>query len=183
VRGVPSLGPGASSTGSKTVKVKNGTAPGTYFLLACADDKHVVTEDNENNNCRASAGTVVVVAPDLVETSITDPPATRAVGGSFTVTDTAQNQGNAAAGASTTRYYLSLNTKKSSGDILLTGTRAVPGLAVGASSSGSVAVTIPGGTPAAQYFVLACADDAKVVTESNEKNNCRASAATVTVTP
>ena len=183
VRSVPSLGPGAASTGSRTVKVKTSTAPGTYFLLACADDKKVVAEDDETNNCRASATTVVVVAADLVETSITNPPASRAVGQTFSITDTVQNQGNLAAGASTTRYYLSLNTKKSSGDIPFSATRAVGALAAGASSSGSVTVTVPAGTPAAAYFVLACADDTKAITEASEKNNCRASASQVTITP
>jgi hypothetical protein len=40
--------------------VPAGTAVGTYFLLACADDPPVVLESNETNNCAASAETVVV---------------------------------------------------------------------------------------------------------------------------
>lgn len=182
-RKVPPLGPGGTSSGSKTVTVKASTAPGTYFLLACADDKKVVVEDDETNNCRASSGTVTVVAPDLVETSITNPPASRAVGQTFSITDTVQNQGNAGAGSSTTRYYLSLNQKKSSGDIPFSATRTVGALGPGLSSSGSVTVTVPGGTPAANYFVLACADDGKIVAESSEKNNCRVSTTQVTITP
>ena len=39
-------------------------------------------------------------------------------------------------GASTTRYYLSLDGLKNAGDTLLTGSRAVPGLAAGASQFG-----------------------------------------------
>jgi hypothetical protein len=35
---VPSLAPGATSSGTVTVTVSAGTASGTYFLLACADD-------------------------------------------------------------------------------------------------------------------------------------------------
>jgi hypothetical protein len=96
-------------------------------------------------------------------------------GTSFSVTDTARNDGNAAAGASTTRYYLSL-AKKSASDRLLTGSRAVPGLAVGEDSTDTVTVSIPAATPAASYFLLACADDLKKVKESDEKDNCRASA-------
>jgi hypothetical protein len=50
------------------------------------------------------------------------------------VTDTVQNQGGAAAGASTTRYYLSLDATKDGSDKLLTGTRSVPALAEGAAT-------------------------------------------------
>ena len=103
--------------------------------------------------------------------------------GSFSVTDTAKNNGAATAGASTTRYYLSLDTVKSSGDKLLTGSRAVPSLAAGVQSSGTVTVTVPSTTALGSYFLLACADDAKVVAESNENNNCKASATKVTVNP
>jgi uncharacterized repeat protein (TIGR03803 family) len=51
---------GAASTGTVTVAVPGATAPGTYYLLACADDTKQVAESNENNNCTASSGTVVV---------------------------------------------------------------------------------------------------------------------------
>jgi hypothetical protein len=102
-------------------------------------------------------------------------------GGTFTVTDTVQNQGGLTAPASTTRYYLSADAQRGAGDILLTGSRAVAGLAPGASSPGApVTVTIPSATPASAYYVLACADDTKVVTEASE-GNCRASATAVTV--
>ena len=88
-----------------------------------------------------------------------------------------------ASGASTTRYYLSLNGTKDAGDTLLTGTRAVPGLAAVATSSGTVTVTIPAATPLNNYVLLACADDTNTVVETTETNNCKASATGVTVTP
>jgi hypothetical protein len=40
--------------------VSSGTATGTYYLLACADDTLVVAETNEGNNCKASTGQVTV---------------------------------------------------------------------------------------------------------------------------
>ena len=43
-----------------------------------------------------------VTQPDLVETAVTDPPTAQARGMSFSVTDTAKNQGSVASGASTT---------------------------------------------------------------------------------
>jgi hypothetical protein len=81
------------------------------------------------------------------------------------------------------RYYLSVNNKKTAGDIVLSATRAIPILAPGANSPGGVTVAIPATTPPANYFLLVCADDVKKVPEGNEKNNCIASAAQVTVTP
>jgi phage tail sheath gpL-like len=87
-----------------------------------------------------------------VETAVSDPPAAAAAGGTFTVTDTVQNQGGLAAPASATRYYLSTDTQRGAADILLTASRAVPGLAPGASSPGApVTVTIPSATPAGAY--------------------------------
>ena len=139
-RAVPSLAPGATSSGTVNVTVL-ATAAGTYFLLACSDDTSLVPEITENNNCKASANQVTVSGPDLTETGTTDPPATVVDGNSFSVTDTVQNMGNAAAAASTTRYYLSITTSKS-GARLLSGSRAVPSLDPGATSSGTVTVTV-----------------------------------------
>ena len=121
-------------------------------------------------------------APDLRVTALTNPPATRVDGTTFAVTDTTANNGTATAPASTTRYYLSVDKAKGTGDVLLTGSRAVSQIAVGASRSGTVTVRIPAGTQARTYYLLACADDGKVVPEANELNNCRASAATISVT-
>jgi subtilase family serine protease len=179
-RAVPSLAPSASSSGTVTVTVSAGTAAGTYFLLACADDTVLVPESNESNNCKASTNKVTVSAPDLTETSVTDPPAAIVGGSSFSVTDTVQNNGSTTAAASTTRYYLS-STSSKSGARLLTGSRAVPSVAPSASSSGTVTVTVSAGTAAGIYFLLACADDTILVAESNESNNCKASTNSITV--
>src|SRR5206468_1644836 len=108
------------------------------------------------------------------------PPTSVTPGGTFSVTDAVQNTGSAAAAASTTRYYLSSTTSKS-GARLLTGSRAVPSLAPSATSSGTVTVTVSAGTAGGTYFLLACADDILVVPETNESNNCKASATQVTV--
>jgi subtilase family serine protease len=151
-------------------------------LLACADDKLVVPETNESNNCKVSAGQVTVSGADLVESSVTDPPATIAIGASFPVTDTVQNNGSASAAASTTRYYLSTNGSKS-GARQLNGSRSVPSLAASATSSGTVSVTVSSGTATGTYYLLACADDTLVVPETNESNNCKVSAGQVTVGP
>ena len=180
------LDPGASHTATATVTIPVTTPPSTYYLIACADDKNAVAESDETNNCLASDTAIVTVArPDLVAAAVTaNPPApVRAPGTTFSVTDTVKNAGAAPSGTSTTRYYLSVDAVKNAGDTLLTGSRAVPALTAGATSSGSVTVTIPPTTPLNTYFLLACADDLSRVMESNETDNCVASAtAIVTVT-
>ena len=159
------------------------SAPGgSFHLLACADDTGLVAEEDETNNCLASPGTILITKADLVESSVGNPPASLAPGAAFTATDTAQNQGSSPAGASTTRYYLSVDTARDGADPLLAGSRTVPGLAVGGSSSGSAPVTLPAGTPAGNYYLLACADDLDAVPEASDANNCRASSGRLTVT-
>ena len=183
-RGVPGLAAGAVQSGALNVTIPATTPLNSYFLLACADDLAKVAESDETNNCVASpTAAVTVTRPDLVENTVSAPPATKARGTSFPVTDTVQNVGAVASGASVTRYYLSLDAVKSAGDLLLTGSRTVPGLAAGASHSGTVTVTIPAATPLNTYFVLACADGPNTVVETDETNNCKASSTTVTVTP
>ena len=120
---------------------------------------------------------------DLRVTAVTVSPSIVAPGSKLSITDTVVNQGDASAGASTTRYYLSSDSQKGAGDLLLSGARTVPSLAAGASSTGTVpSVVVPAATPLGGYHVLACADDAGTVIEANESNNCLASAATIQVT-
>jgi M6 family metalloprotease-like protein len=120
-------------------------------------------------------------SPDLIETAVSNPPVSATAGSSFSVTDTVENQGNASAGASITSYYFSMDTTRGSGDVLLTGSRSVPSLGVNGTNSGTISVTIPSGTASGSYYLLACADDTNTVAESNENNNCIASANKVNV--
>jgi uncharacterized repeat protein (TIGR03803 family) len=123
----------------------------------------------------------VVPVPDLVETAVSNPPSTANSKGTFQATDTVLNQGSGDAGASVTRYYLSLDTTRNGGDKLLKGTRAVPALASGDSSTGNAELTVPATIANGTYYLLACADDTKLVAESNESNNCTASSTTITI--
>ena len=180
-RAVPALAALASSTGTAMVTLPGDIPVGTYFLLACADDLGVVIESAEIDNCRASTTQVVVQQPNLVVSAVSNPPAVIGRGGQFTVTDTTRNMAGVPALASTTRYYLSLDAARSDDDVLLTGARAVPALAALASSTGGMMVTVPGGTAVATYFLLACADDLGVVSESAEADNCRVAPTQVAV--
>jgi len=180
-RAVAALAAGAQSAGTTTVTIPLAAPAGTYHVLACADDTQVVAEASDANNCRAAAATIVVGRPDLVETAVSNPPTAARPGTSFAVTDTVRNQGTMASSGSTIRYYLSADAQKSPDDRLLTGSRSVPTLAPGAASTQTVTVTIPPATPPGTYGLLACADDTKLVAESDEGNNCLASGSTITV--
>jgi subtilase family serine protease len=182
-RSVSALAAGASSSGTVTVTIPATLPIGTYYLLACADDTSVVPETDETNNCIPSGTTVQVTLPDLVETGVSNPPAVAKPGTGFSVTDTVTNQGLVASASSTTRYYLSTDAVKDIADRLLTGTQSVSTLAAGASSSGTVTVTIPATLPIGTYYLIACADDKSTVPETGETNNCIASSFKVEVGP
>jgi len=177
---VAALTAGETSASSKTVTVPTVTPDGTYRLLVCADDTGATVELDESNNCRVSTDTVSVGRPDLVQTAVSSPPATVTAGLKMTVTDTAANVGGLASVATTTRYYLSWDTIKSGDDVLLTGSRSVPTLAPGATSTGTKVVTVPT-LAAGRYYLIACADAKAVATESSEDNNCIASATSTRV--
>jgi CARDB len=165
----------------------NALGAGSHTVEAVVEDLTPMVRNDPAQLLEERRRWTVVVstspAANLIETAVTNPPGSAWRGGRFAVTDTAKNTGTATAGASTTRYYLSLDTLKNGGDKLLTGSRAVPSLAPAARSSGTVTVTIPTTTTLGAYYLLACADDTNVVAETTEGNNCKASATKVTVNP
>jgi len=161
VRDVPALAPGAASTGTATVTVPVATPGGKYYLLACA------------TTCLAAKTQLAVdVGPELVETALTVSVSQVLIGKQVVVEDSLKNQGDTAAGASETRYYLSPTTAKTAASHLLTGNRKVPDLAPGAISTGLVPVTVPAATVAGSYYVLACANDTGTVKEVIKVKNC-----------
>ena len=101
-RSIPKLKPGKTSTGDSAlgvplrVKVPRATAPGSYFLIACADDRDDAKEESERNNCRASQDPTNIGAaagqptdpPPGDPTPPVDPPAP-----DTTAPDTAINSG------------------------------------------------------------------------------------------
>jgi subtilase family serine protease len=180
-RSLSTLAAGNQIVTSRSVTVPAGTADGAYRVLACADDSAVVVEHDEGNNCGASASAIQIRRPDLVQISVSNPPATGVPGSSFTVTDSVRNDGQIGTGTTSTRYYLSLDSAKNAGDILLTGTRSVSGLLPGSTNTGSKSVTIPSSAPSGTYFLLACADDSGSAVESREDNNCAVSAVAATI--
>ncbi|MBI5192794.1 MAG: hypothetical protein HZA08_05055 [Nitrospirae bacterium] len=95
-----------------------------------------------------------------------------AAGATISITDTTKNSGGGSAGASTTKLYLSTNTTYDAGDTYL-GSRVVPNLASGAVNSLATSVTIPAGTAAGIYNIIAVADANGDVTETTEANNTK----------
>lgn len=180
-RTVPPLASKATNSGSASVTVPASTPGGQYALLACADETNVVTEYSETDNCRASATTINITTPDYRVTSVSNPPATAVRGTVMSITETVTNGGSAASVSSTNKYYLSLNGVVDAGDYLLPPTRTVPALAAGGTSTGTKNLTVPATVVHGLYHVIACADFNNTVTESNEANNCRASAGLVTI--
>jgi subtilase family serine protease len=183
-RTVPELPAGASFTGNRVVTIPADMALGVYYVLGCADDTTLVTETDETNNCTSSTATVTVTAPpDLVVSVMGDPPASRTQASTFTIRSTTANLGPGPAPASVTRFYLSADQLLDAADRRMAGNRAVPELAAGESSTGNRVVTVPADMAPGVYFVLGCADDTELVAEVSETNNCRSSAARITVTP
>ncbi|MGH6912894.1 MAG: CARDB domain-containing protein, partial [Geminicoccales bacterium] len=166
-RSVPGLAAGAASSGTTAVVLPTGISPGRYYLIAKADADDAAIETNENNNHALRA---ITTGPDL-RVSTLSVAYTLTAGSSVPVSDTVTNQGAEAAGASTTRFYLSDNVFFDAGDMLLSGERAVPAVAAASSSTGTTLVTIPAGTPPGRYYLFGQADSDGVVDESYETNN------------
>lgn len=57
---IPALAAEATDTGTVTVTVPSKITDGAYYLLACADDTHIVRERGEDNNCIATSTTVQI---------------------------------------------------------------------------------------------------------------------------
>lgn len=165
-RSIDGLAAGASSSGSTTILIPDGTSVGSWYILAKADGEGAVAETSEANNIYPKS---ISVGPDLVVSAISAPTVSGA-GESITLSDTTKNQGGGAADATLTRFYGSTNTTLDASDTLL-GSRSIGGLAAGGSSSGSLTVTIPVGTSVGTLYVLGRADAEGAVTETLEGNN------------
>ena len=181
-RGVAPATAGTGSSGSTLVTLPPDVTVGNYYVLACADDTQQVKETNENNNCAGST-TQLQVGPDLTESAVTLGAAKAGAGGSLTVNETVNNLGGGDAAASLTQFYLSSNTIKNANSRLLSGSRSVPAVPAATMSSASTVVTLPVDLAVGNYYVLACADDAQQVKETNESNNCAASTTQLQVGP
>jgi subtilase family serine protease len=124
----------------------------------------------------ASTRTGEAARPDLVVSSISNPPTVVFLGHGFSVTDRTRNIGRATARPTVTQYYL-----RSNGSRTAVGRRVVVRLRPQRSSRGTGNAMVLDSTPTGTYSLVACADGKGVVRESNERNNCRTAATTVLV--
>jgi subtilase family serine protease len=176
-RSVPSLDPGASSSASTSLSVPANTPTGAYFLIAVADYANTVVESAESNNSRVASQ--IRIGPDLTVSAL-GAQSIAGAAGSIAVTDTTSNTGSGDAGPSSTGFYLSANGTVDSSDVFI-GSRSVPALAAGASSSASTSLTLPANTASGAYYVIAVADTANTVAESVESNNARVSGSQIKI--
>ena len=147
----------SESEGNETVIVTVLADSGYYLGLPISATVTIVSDD----------------APADLVVSAMSVPSSAAVGSPFTVSETTKNQGAGNAGASITRYYLSVNSILDGGDELL-GSRDVPPLAAGVSHATTTSLTLPEDTATGGYFVIAQSDAAGAVNETSETNNNRA---------
>ena len=170
---VSGLAPSASN--GKSAQLTAPSTAGTYYYGACVDA--VTDESDTTNNCSASVRVTVSETqqpvqgqPDLVVGTPTVSDASVETGGTFTLSATVSNDGDAEAPATTLRYYRSTDATITTSDTLVV-TDAVSGLAPSASSGKSAQLTAP--STAGTYYYGACVD--AVTDESDTTNNCSAS--------
>jgi len=138
------------------------------------------TELDETNNAAVTAALPMTpYLPDLLLTAVTV-PATARGGRSLAITHAVRNAGPAPAGAFAIRFYLTGDDALDSGDLLL-GTRNVPSLGAGASSTSVSAFLVPSTVAAGAYRVVAVAAALGQQTELDEAN--ATASGVVTVSP
>ncbi len=178
-RAVPALTAGAVDIGSISVTILAGATTGTRYIIAIADADNKNPNETSETNTNNKKFKSIKIGPDLIVSLITAP--TSAVRGTnIGITDTTKNNGGGGGGASTTKLYLSTNTTWDAGDAYL-GSRAVPALSSGASSTWTTQVTIPSGIATGAYYIISNADDGNAVVETNETNNKKMK--TITINP
>jgi subtilase family serine protease len=188
VQNVSTLAPGASAQPTVTIAIYSDTVPGTYRVRACANSKEPkVPETDTTNNCLLSSGTLIVQdVPDLVVTAISEPPPTVPLGQRFPspTTYTVQNTGGVSAAGFLVKFYLIPAVGTGQVDLKTAVPEAVGTLGPAATFTHAVTLTVrvPETVPGT-YFLLACADSGKTVSESDENDNCKRSVGTVQVTP
>ena len=171
----------AGATSPESISLTAPSAAGTYYYGACVDA--VTDESDATNNC-SSAVSVTVSAPppppqtnpDLEVQSPSVNDSSLDTGASFTLSATVRNDGDAAAAATTLRYYRSTDATITTSDTE-EGTDAVGGLSAGATSSESISLTAP--STAGTYYYGACVDT--VTDESDTTNNCSGSVSVTVV--
>jgi hypothetical protein len=154
--------------------------PQTFLGTAFTVQSNAGTTVAENRS--AWFGEQGDACPDLTVTALAVLPTEVLVGGTLSIVHTTKNLGAASSGATTTRYYLSRDTRRGEGDVALGAKSAEPSLVPGGESNPAATVNavVPAVAPGA-YHLIACANDPNSVEEASADNNCLSSAQTVTI--
>ena len=163
----------ASGTSAESIDLTAPATAGRYYYGACVDA--VTGESSTTNNCSSSVQVDVTepppqTNPDLEVGSPSVDDSSPETGGSFTLSATVQNSGDAEAAATTLRYYRSADAAVSASDTEV-GTDAVDALTASGTSAESIDLTAP--ATAGRYYYGACVD--AVTGESSTTNNCSSS--------
>lgn len=121
-----------------------------------------------------STSSAATARPDLVSSVPSLTPNRVAAGGTVTATSRIRNKGKKTAIKSITIFYVSVDDKFDTSDVLIGGFKT-PKLKSGKSRLGKFSFKIPVDFPPFTYRVLSCADAVKGIPERVEKNNCSAS--------
>ena len=153
--GVPKLDPGRLATVARDAKLPSRAKPGRWNLLACV-----------GKACKAKAVQVTPPRPN-VRANVVSTPASVELGKPLKVPLKARNLGGARSKAAKIRLYLSLDKKRSAGDVALPGTTKAPKLAARASRKLTAKKTVPTSAPPGAYHVLACTGKAPATCASS----------------
>ena len=146
---------------------QSSVSPGTYYLKVRGYHPSITGRYGLSVTGTARAGSSITRRPDLVVEAPRTYNAAPAAGASFVISATVLNRGDAAAQATTLRYYRSSNATINASDTSV-GTDPVSALAAGRSSLESVSVTAP--TQPGTYYYGACVEP--VNGETAHRNNC-----------
>ncbi|MBI5562582.1 MAG: SBBP repeat-containing protein [Deltaproteobacteria bacterium] len=151
--------------------------PGVYYVGVIMDSTNTNAESNETNNITVSGPVTVARGIDLQVTALSA-PASAVTGKAASVSATVKNAGAGATNGFTLALYLSTDTVITTADTLLS-IIAFNGLAGGASSAVTQAVTLPVSALPRTYYIGAIVDSGSANPETNETNNTMASGAVV----
>jgi subtilase family serine protease len=131
-----------------------------------------------SHNGNATQAIAAAIQPDLIARTVST-PSSAAAGSTIQLSYEIENQGNASAGYSYTKFYLSQDLSLGSEDIFL-GDDYVDNILSGYYRSESTTLTIGNSVAAGSYYLVYQADGYNYVAESNENNNAVADVINIT---